>query len=155
MTITLRNDAPSSGLPKAVIGDNDQGLPTGTNVVYLSLYTPLGLRSARDATRPVALEYQHELGWSVYSQYIYIPAGGTATLELSLFGQVDAGRAYSLRVGAQPTVNRDKVTLHLRSSSDWEIADAPVLNVDPGRGAASVVLQPPALVTVDAQFSRS
>jgi hypothetical protein len=155
MTITLRNDAPASGLPKAVIGDNDQGLPMGTNVVYLSLYTPLGLRSARDASRPVALEYQHELGWSVYSQYIDIPAGGTATLELTLFGQIDAGRSYSLRVGAQPTVNRDKVTLRLRSSSDWEIADAPVLNVDPGRGAASVVLQPPALVTVDAQFSRS
>lgn len=155
VTITLRNDAPSSGLPKAVIGDNDQGLPMGTNVVYLSVYSALGLRSASDGNRPVALEYQQELGWSVYSQYLDIPSGGSATLELTLFGTIDAGRAYELRIGSQPTVNRDKVTLHLRSSSDWEITDAPELNVDPGRGAASVVLQPPSMVTVDAQFSRS
>lgn len=154
MTITLRNDAPSSGLPPAVIGDNDQGLPMGTNVVYLSVYTPLGLRSAKDATQPVALEYQQELGYSVYSQYIDIPAGGTATLELSLFGQIDAGPAYRLRVGAQPTVNRDKVTLHVRSTSDWEIVQAPELNIDPGRGSASVVLQPPALVAIEADLSR-
>jgi len=155
MTITLRNDAPSSGLPQAVIGNNDQGLPMGTNVVYLSVYTPLGLRSAKDATQPVALEYQQELGYSVYSEYIDIPSGGTATLQLSLFGQVDAGSAYRLRVGNQPTVNRDKVTLHVRSTSDWEIGRAPDLNVDPSRGTGSIVLQPPALVAIEAEFTRS
>ena len=42
-TITLRNDAPSSGLPDGVIGSNGQGLPLGTNRTYLSFYTPLQL----------------------------------------------------------------------------------------------------------------
>lgn len=155
MLITLHNDAPSSGLPDAIIGSNDQGLPLGTNVVYLSLYTPLGLRTAKDATHAVPLEFQRELGYSVYSAYVEIPSGGTATLELELFGQLDAGPEYRLRVGAQPTVNRDRVTVRVRTHSDWEIVRTTEMNIDPSRSAAAVSLNPSAMVTLSATMVRS
>src|SRR5690606_38125642 len=45
-TITLRNDAPAFGLPLAIIGSNDQGLPLGTNAMFFSFYTPHLLRQA-------------------------------------------------------------------------------------------------------------
>ena len=44
-TVTLRNDAPATGLPPDVAG-NQLGLPEGTNRTYLSVYSPLGLAGA-------------------------------------------------------------------------------------------------------------
>ena len=37
--VTLTNDAPASGLPRYVIG-NDQGLPDGTSRMLVTLYGP-------------------------------------------------------------------------------------------------------------------
>lgn len=153
MTITLHNDAPNQG-PPAVIGSNDQGLPPGTNSLYLSLYTPLGLRSARSGDQPASLEFQHELGFSVYSEYVEIPPGQAVTLQLALFGQLDASPDYRLRVGVQPLVNRDEVRIHVRPQTEWEITKAPDLVIDPGKAAASTAVQPAELVELDAEMAR-
>ena len=50
--ITLRNDAPASGLPLAIIGNNDQGLPLGTNAMFFEFYSPHLLREATRRRRP-------------------------------------------------------------------------------------------------------
>ncbi len=135
--ITLRNEAPATGLPESVIGSNDQGLAPGTNVAYTSFYTPFGLRAARLGGEQVPLEYQRELGYAVYSTYVEIPPGQERTLELDLFGQIDPGAAYRLRIGAQPVVNADEVRVRFRVEGGWEIARSRTLRPDESGMAAT------------------
>lgn len=152
--ITLRNDAPAAGLPASVIGNNDQGLPFGTNRVYLSFYSPLGLREAKVGGQQAPVEFQHELGYSVYSRYFDLAPGATVELELSLFGQIDPGSTYRLGIGTQPLVNRDEVDVRLQPTGDWEIARSDTLSVDPNGAIATLSLQPAQDVDLAAELAR-
>jgi hypothetical protein len=129
-TITLRNEAPDSGLPDAVIGSNDRGLPRGTNRSFVSFYTPLGLREARLNGEPIGVEAQRELGWWVYSSFVEIPSGGELTLELDLAGDLEPSDTYRLATASQPTVNADAVRVRVEplgagrvTSTDGLVAD--------------------------------
>lgn len=113
-TVVLRNDAPASGLPDAILGSNDRGLPPGTNRTWVSWYSPLGLREARLDGTVVPVERQQELGWSVYSTYVEIPPGGEARIELVLSGDVAPGDGYRLVVPHQPLVHPDEVVVTVR-----------------------------------------
>jgi len=154
MTVNLRNDAPSTGLPPSVIGSNDQGLPPGTNRAFVSIYTPLGLRGAKVGDEETPLEFQRELGYAVYSTYVEIHSGETITLELKLFGHVESGSAYRLRVDRQPLVNPDQLTVRLRAGSDWEMLRADGFVIDPGGASASLEAQPQGDVVATAQMGR-
>lgn len=124
-TVTLENTAPESGLPDAVLGSNDQGLPPGTNRLYLSWYSPLGLREARVDDTVTGVERQRELGWNVYSTFLEIPAGQSRTVELVLGGSVEPATGYRLSVGAQPAANPDQVEVVVRPASGWAIESSP------------------------------
>ncbi len=108
-TITLRNEAPAEGLPNAIIGSNDQGLPLGTNAMFFSFYTPHALADATIDGEPFGVEVQRELGLRVYSRFIQIPPGETRTIELDLTGQLDSGSTYDLDIYRQPMPNPDDV----------------------------------------------
>jgi hypothetical protein len=151
-TITLRNDAPSEGLPDIVLGSNDQGLPPGTNMAYVSFYTPLGLRSAQLGEQQVPLEYQRELGRAVYSAYVEIPPGQARTLRLELFGQLPMGADYRLDIGAQPLVNADDVRVEVRLDGGWELARSTTLRPDESGVAASAVVDLEVAKTLSAQL---
>ncbi len=108
--VSLRNDSPSSGVPLYVIG-NEINRPTGTNTLYVSIYSPLTLRGAQIDGKPFPLLVETELGRNVYSAYVEIPPGGTRTITL------DLGGTMSLRSGtlqfqylAQVLPNADLVT---------------------------------------------
>jgi len=140
-TITLRNDAPADGLPDAVIGSNDQGLPRGTNRTWVSVYSPLALREARLDGSRVGVEYGRELagaegpGYGVYGGFFTIPPGGSITLELDLEGTVAPG-AYRLRLPVQPLVNPDEVHLDVSLPPGWRFAPSERVGVSPdGRRA--------------------
>jgi hypothetical protein len=120
-TVTITNDAPNDGLPDAIIGNNDQNLPKGTNELFFSFYTPLGLRDAKVDQQPSPLEYQVEFGYAVYSKFLTIPSGATVTVDLDLFGQLKPGSTYSLGVYPQSTVNADDVVVSTSVPSAWEI----------------------------------
>jgi len=133
-TITLHNDAPASGLPDAVIGSNDQGLPPGTNAMFFSFYTPHGLRGATLDGVPFGLETQRELGYRVYSRFIEIPPGGQRVIELDLAGRLEPGATYELEVVPQPVPDADRVTVRLSSPRDWIPVTADGFVADPGAG---------------------
>ena len=154
LRVTLRNDAPSSGLPPAVIGSNDQGLAPGTNLSFVSLYTPLGLRTARLDDQEAGLEFQHELGWSVYSTYVTIPPGASRTIELRLFGTLEPRETYRLLVRAQPVVNPDEVHVRVHATGGWELARARGLTVDPGRDGAGTQTSEGGDLPVEVTFAR-
>jgi hypothetical protein len=110
LTVTLRSNAPPSGLPGYLIGNPFKpAVPSGTNRLYLSVYTPLTLRDARVDGAPATLGSERELGRAVYSTYVDIPPQGAVTVELHLAGVMAASAPYKLGLHAQPLVNPDRV----------------------------------------------
>jgi hypothetical protein len=133
--ITLRNDAPASGLPDAVIGSNDQGLPLGTNAMFFSFYTPHALEGATLDGVPFGVETQRELGYRVYSRFLEIPPGAERVVELELSGRLAPGGDYRIGILPQPIPDPDRVTVRLTSPRDWVPVQADGLVADPRAGA--------------------
>ena len=153
-TITLHNDAPSSGLPPGVIGSNGQGLASGTNRTYLSFYTPLVLTtSAVDGTRQ-PFESQLEFGYHVYSQYITVGSGQTVTVTLDLGGAMAAGLDYHLGVGVQPMVNPDQIQVTVTPQGSWKVDRSSGLYAELDGSRATLVAQPSGNVEGDVHFGR-
>jgi hypothetical protein len=127
-TITLHNGAPSSGEPDGVIGSNGRHLALGTNLTYLSFYSPLHLsHSTLTGVKPLPFsgeDAQLEFGYYVYSMYISIPSGATATLQLQLSGTLASSVVYRLRWEVQPMVNDDQLDVTLRPTRNWVISSA-------------------------------
>lgn len=127
LTITLDNAAPPAGLPDYLIGNALQPpLPRGTNRLYLSVYTPLGLAAARVDGAEVAMESEVEAGRKVYSAYVDIPPQGRKVLQLDLAGALPRGTDYRLDLHAQPLVTPDRVSVRPRGRAPRRL----VLNGD-------------------------
>jgi len=126
-TITLRNDAPSTGLPRYVIGNRaSSGQPDGVNWLWFNFYTPHLLTSATFDGKPLSVGEQTEFGQRVYQTYLAVPSGGEAVIVLQLDGSIDPSSTYQLDWFQQPTVNTDKVDVTVRA-------------VDPGDQPGSAV----------------
>jgi hypothetical protein len=135
LTITLRNTAPPSGLPHYVIGSfGGSNLPLGTNVTWLTVYSPLGITedpASRTDIRPVA---EPEFGVNAYSAFVTIPSNTTVTVSMTLVGRIHPGPRYSLTVRHQPSANPDHDTVEVTASSGpgarnefkWTLTDAEV-----------------------------
>jgi hypothetical protein len=122
LTATLQNTAPASGPPDYVIG-NAVGLPSGTNRSFVSIYSPFRLNGAKLNGQPIALQSELELGRSVYSTFVDIPPGGTATLELDLQGQVPPGLGfYPVTLEPQPLVNAEQAEVTVNVAGDETLA---------------------------------
>ncbi len=116
-TITLRNDAPATGLPDYVIDNLFEGLSNGTNRTYLSLYSPLALTSATADGKPLVLEPETELGRNVYSAWVIIPSKSSMTIVATFAGPLGGvDKDYRLEVFRQPLVNPDTFEVRVRSA---------------------------------------
>lgn len=153
-TVTLRNGAPSSGLPDAIIGNNDQGYPLGTNLLYFSFYTPHHLREARLDGERIGLEFQRELGWAVYSRFLEIPPGGSVQIELDLEGLLDTGAEYRLVVGPQPLVNPDDVIATVQPAKGWLVESTRGFGITSGGRSAAIRIEPRQTTVLEADLSR-
>lgn len=118
LKVTLRNRAPSSGLPPYLIGNavgdtalDGRNLPSGTNRLYLSVYTPWDLVEGSVSGVKRDFEHQRELRRSVVSSFIEIPPGETRVVELRLRGEIDPGEGYRLTVVPQPLVKPERFVL--------------------------------------------
>lgn len=120
-TITLRNDAPSTGLPRYVIGNRESsGQPDGVNWLWFNFYTPHLLTSATYDGAPLSVGEQREFGRRVYQTYLAVPSGGEAVIQLQLKGTIDPSSTYELDWFQQPTVNTDRVEVTVRASDGDE-----------------------------------
>jgi hypothetical protein len=123
-TVTLSNDAPASGLPPTVIGNQviEAQVGAGDNRLYLSFYTPWELLESRLDGAPIQLDGADELGRRVYSTGIVVPSKGTVTLVLELSGRLGAGvDDYRLDVYRQPTVAPDEISSTLVVGDGWRV----------------------------------
>lgn len=90
LRVDVRNQAPSSGQPPVVIGNN-LGRPDGTNAMYLSVFAARPLSSATIDGTGVAVEETIEQGYRVYSMQLNISAGESADVELHFEPEADEG----------------------------------------------------------------
>ncbi|MEO1063534.1 MAG: DUF4012 domain-containing protein [Actinomycetota bacterium] len=111
--IELTNSAPPTGLPDAIIGNNDQGFPFGTNVSEVTVFTPSVLTSARLDGDEVAMSTSEELGWLRHRYEVMIPPESTVRLELDLIGALDVREGYRLTVPVQALPRPDALTVDL------------------------------------------
>lgn len=130
--VTLRNDAPTAGLPDYVIGSairtRGGDLPLGANRTYLSVYTPWQLVDATLDGDATGLHEGRERGRNVYSIVVDVPPeGGTRTVELELRGHMpaDADGGYRLDVATQPLVEPDRFDLTVEVDGDDRLSAEP------------------------------
>jgi hypothetical protein len=122
VTITLHNGAPAQGLPSEVIGSYfGSGLPPGTNETWLTLYSPLGLRSATVNGRSQGVSDGAELGVHAYSEYVDIPPESSVTLTFDLTGVTTPGPRYRLALYNQPMVLPDLDTVSVQPTPGWTV----------------------------------
>jgi hypothetical protein len=122
VTITLHNQAPAQGLPSEVIGSYPgSGLPPGTNETWLTLYSPLGLRTATVDGRTQGVNDTAELGVHAYSEYVDIPSEGSVTLTFDLVGVTTPGSGYTLNMHNQPMVLGDLDIVSLEPAPGWTV----------------------------------
>src|SRR5262249_5682299 len=97
LTATLRNDAPTSGAPRSIIGPPEplqliSQFPAGLNVSYTSLYTPLTAEEKTLNGKATGSEDERELGRNVYSVFVSTPSKTASNLELSVHGTTRLAR---------------------------------------------------------------
>jgi hypothetical protein len=80
--VTLRNAAPSSGLPRYLIG-NSIGQPDGTSRLFVTFYGPPELVSATLDGEPIAVEPSREAGWAAFGHVVTLSSGETAQYHLA------------------------------------------------------------------------
>jgi hypothetical protein len=122
-SVILQNEAPTSGLPAYVIG-NQQGEPDGSNVTDVAVLSPFELSEVTINGEQVATNSQRELGYWRHEARAVIPPGGTLTLKYHLKGQVAVGDLYRLDVVKQPTLIPESTQISLTArDSDLEPGD--------------------------------
>ena len=87
LTITLRNSAPTSGLPDGVIG-NYVGDDIGTNRSLITIYTAAPVSSVTVDGDEVAVERGGEAGWNVSTVAARTPAGGSTQIIVGIDGSL-------------------------------------------------------------------
>jgi hypothetical protein len=114
LRVVLRNEVPSVDLPDPVVG-NSRGAPVGTNVTWLTIFTPHLVTEATLDGAPISLGPSRERdlnGWN--TPLLSIPPGGEVVLEVQLAGGVDLRGGYTIDVLPQPVANPDEIEVTTR-----------------------------------------
>lgn len=125
LRVALRNDAPSSGLPEAVIGDR-LGEPDGTNSTTLIVYSPLALEAVTVDGEAIPWGAMDVHGRHRYSVLLAIPPGDTVTVTFALRGPMDLADGYHLDLVPQPMANPDQVAVTVRGAHGELALGAPL-----------------------------
>ncbi|MFL6206809.1 MAG: DUF4012 domain-containing protein [Acidimicrobiales bacterium] len=130
VAVQLQNQAPSSGLPPAIIawgGDVSFGqtpVKDGENLTFTSLYSKLSMDGLTLDGKPVdPLRKGVERGYEVQELYVLLPSGATRVLTADVEGQVEPGDRYTFEILRQPTAVADQYTVRVRLADGWELAD--------------------------------
>jgi hypothetical protein len=123
VTVTLKNDATSSGLPPVVIASPAiPGLPPATNRTWLTVYSPFALHGLTVNGQPATATPGAEFGIHAYSAYVDVAPGGQTQVILELAGQVKLTSAYHLDLRLQPAVNPVTCSVEVEATGDWVVA---------------------------------
>jgi len=117
LTLRLHNLSPDSGLPPIIIDSAPGGTTTpGESELYVSVYSPWEEDGSSLDGVPLVMTDQQELGRFVYSAFVTVPAGATATIVLHLVGGWNPREPYHLGMYHQPLLFPDQVTTTVKST---------------------------------------
>lgn len=132
-TITLHNEAPTSGYPDYVIsGSGRDPTPPGHYRGILTFYTPLALQGATLNGAAAQLTTTKELDRNALTTFVDLDSGGTATMRLELVGRVrmpptssagGAARRYRITVWHQATIQPEGLEVVLRPGKGASLGD--------------------------------
>ncbi len=104
VSMELTNTAPAEGLTE-YIGGNSSGFPLGTNYLYLTMYSQLGVADATRDGDSLGVDTQQELGVVAASTYVDLAPGATTTVTFT-FEAPGPEPAHGWRVFVAPTAQR-------------------------------------------------
>ncbi len=131
--VRLKNDAPSTGESVYIIGPFDERFEAGENRLYLSAYCAADCRlesfeAPGEETETIGS--QKELGHPVYSTFVNIPSGETATLQFNWTVE-DAWESsggegrYALTFQGQNTIRPTSLSVDVEIPEGMSILSAP------------------------------
>lgn len=133
LELTLRNEAPTSGVPSYVIGPNNPRLEAGDNLVNVSVYAGRGAtftqRPPGDPELPAFTET--ELGYAVTDGWVRLASGEEVTRRYGwttpdAWSVTDAGEiAYDLLFQGQTTIRPTTVDLRVHVPDGLEPSAVP------------------------------
>ena len=116
LTLKLHNSSPTAGLPPLII-DPEPGVAAtipGESELYVSVYSPWEADGSSLNGVPLVMTDQQELGRFVYSAFVTVPAGATATIVLDLVGSWNPKERYNLGMYNQPLLFPDQVSTSVK-----------------------------------------
>ncbi len=126
--ITIRNDAPTDGVPGYVIEPNVPGYNTGDNVslVSASCPGPCELVEARRNDRPIGLTPGEELDRPWFQDFFTTPGGDETTLSIvthrdDVWQGNSSGGTYRLIVLPQTTVKPTETTIEIEAPAGTNV----------------------------------
>lgn len=129
LTATIRNDAPSTGLPASVIGwGGDESLgqtpvADGDNFVWLTAYASHAIEEITLDGEPIGDLRFEELGHQTARIYFTVPSESEREVVIRTRGVVEPSSRYVLRPLRQATTNPDAVSIQVTVPADWDVAD--------------------------------
>lgn len=140
LDVSLRNDAPSSGLARGIIGPFDSRFAPGENRTYVSVYSPLSLGRATLGGSPIAVDQAREFGRQVYSAIVDVPSQQSRTMSVTMKGEVGlVGGWYQLDLLHQTSLTRDDTVVSISVPKGWRIAETTGLRMVGTRRAVAEV----------------
>ncbi len=126
VSVRLTNLAPARGQPRYVIGNPGSHARPGTSELLVTAYTPLSFTGGTDGTRPLRVGSQVVKGTHAYSTWLAIPPGRSTTLVMHLEGRLAPSTTYRLRLGEQPLVFPDHVSVSVGAGpAGWRPVGSP------------------------------
>jgi hypothetical protein len=127
-TVTIANDAPTTGQPRYVLGPFLHGAKAGDDIplTTVSCHAPCELQSATRDGQPIGVTTGSENGVPWLRDYRTIPAGETGTLSLvwrssGVWTGNSSGGSYELTLLGQPTVRPTDTTVTIHAPAGTRI----------------------------------
>jgi len=111
LQLRLRNNAPSSGEPRYVIGPQSARFQPGQNRLFVTFYSPFPMESATIDGKKLTLDAQPELGRNAYSAFVDLPSRSTRLIEVQFSGTTNRTKNYVLDLWHQPLIGDEPYTL--------------------------------------------
>lgn len=130
LEITVRNEAPPSGLPHAIIGWggdlilNQLEVEDGENLMLLSVYTAFPATGLTVDGEALSANHQQEFGRHVYSFLLRVPPQGTRTVTVSVQGALPADVPYRFDPIWQVLPTPDQLAVTVSLAPDWDVERA-------------------------------
>ncbi|MEX0873325.1 MAG: DUF4012 domain-containing protein [Actinomycetota bacterium] len=113
LTVTLRNEAPSSGLPQYILGPNTNGIAAGENRTILTVIRPRGSRllAANTGGKSSLATIDQDKDLLAHQIRLSVPPGESETVEMIFILDPAVLNHYRLTLVTQPTVAVDDCRL--------------------------------------------